>query len=437
MNKNFFEQFKNIRLTNEEQSRIRARVESRINLSPSSLRAKPARIHSPYSFVFPMRFAAMMLLIAIVGGGSLTYAAELALPGDALYSMKINFNENIRSAVVFGNVAEAYWNETRVERRLEEINTLRSENKLTKERASIAEKAFVAQSSKLAASIKTLKKQGQHKEAADVTQKILPELQSYEVAIADSETPKMAATMITVPASTTPLSGDIVINPTTVATSTSDVAITVATDTPAIDNDTSGDVLVDTKSDSATSPAEIEAHLAASISAQAKILSAENDAPATTDQTKTTTTIVVPATTTPVIVPGDKTPVTATTTPATTITPTPATGTMPVVIKNAGTITGTVSIGPICPVETIGSPCLPTPEMYAARHVIVTNKVKKVVADTTLDKDGNFKISLPSGMYRVEVKNDSAVGTTTPAQNVTVKTGQTLKLQFSVDTGIR
>lgn len=39
------------------------------------------------------------LIILIILGGSVSVAAENSLPGDALYSIKTNINENVRSMV--------------------------------------------------------------------------------------------------------------------------------------------------------------------------------------------------------------------------------------------------------------------------------------------------------------------------------------------------
>src|SRR5262245_24523355 len=39
--------------------------------------------------------------------------------------------------------------------------------------------------------------------------------------------------------------------------------------------------------------------------------------------------------------------------------------------ENSGTLTGRVTIGPICPVERIDQPCDPPPEMYAAHRLVL------------------------------------------------------------------
>ena len=59
--------------------------------------------------------------------------------------------------------------------------------------------------------------------------------------------------------------------------------------------------------------------------------------------------------------------------------------------QSDGTLKGTITIGPICPVEQVGHPCNPTPEMYAAHQVFVyTSDRTKIIATLTPDAQGNF-----------------------------------------------
>ena len=102
-----------------------------------------------------------------------------------------------------------------------------------------------------------------------------------------------------------------------------------------------------------------------------------------------------------------------------------------------GTLSGKVSIGPICPVEQIDNPCPTPPEAYASREFLV-NKDGKTVTSFHADSNGDYSISLVAGTYIITPTNTGIgfVSKELPA-NVTIKSGSTVTLNIDVDTGIR
>ena len=103
-----------------------------------------------------------------------------------------------------------------------------------------------------------------------------------------------------------------------------------------------------------------------------------------------------------------------------------------------GTLTGSVSVGPVCPVGTPGYPCTPTPEMYAAAKVFVYKMDKKTLVQTiTPDKDGNFSIQLAPGSYFIDMIKQTMGGTTGVPTTITILPGGTVTLFLTVDTGLR
>lgn len=64
------------------------------------------------------------LIIALVMGGSVSYAAENTLPGDALYPVKVYVNENARGAIAFSDKSKAELAVELANRRLEEAGKL-------------------------------------------------------------------------------------------------------------------------------------------------------------------------------------------------------------------------------------------------------------------------------------------------------------------------
>ncbi len=84
----------------------------------------------------------ILLLIALIIGGGTSFSAEGALPGDTLYPIKINVNEEIRSFVSFSNEAQTKWDARRVEKRLEEAEKLAAEGRLNAEARANLESRF-------------------------------------------------------------------------------------------------------------------------------------------------------------------------------------------------------------------------------------------------------------------------------------------------------
>ena len=107
--------------------------------------------------------------------------------------------------------------------------------------------------------------------------------------------------------------------------------------------------------------------------------------------------------------------------------------------ESLGTLTGTMTIGPVCPVERVDNPCKPTPEMFAARKISVYTADRKTLITTiTPGSDGTFSVSLPVGTYYIAMEKSAGVGSVKglPA-TVTIKAGASHHLTVDVDTGIR
>ena len=113
----------------------------------------------------------------------------------------------------------------------------------------------------------------------------------------------------------------------------------------------------------------------------------------------------------------------------------------PTSTQSMGTLQGSMTIGPICPVEQIGHPCNPTPEMYAAHPVFIYSSNKINLIKTLIpDAQGNFTTTLPIGMYVIDVQhqNIGKIGMTTGVpKNITINRERTATVTISIDTGIR
>jgi hypothetical protein len=101
-----------------------------------------------------------------------------------------------------------------------------------------------------------------------------------------------------------------------------------------------------------------------------------------------------------------------------------------------GYISGKVTLGPICPVEQAGVPCVIPAETYTSRKVIVfATDQQTVVKTTALDAGGWYKLTLDPGTYWLQVE-PAGIG---PGEmkKVTVTQLQTSVIDFDIDTGIR
>jgi hypothetical protein len=126
-----------LRLSTSEAQSMRERL-----VAYADMHATPATsVVSPYAFHFSFRFfysrafvASALIFILIIGTGtSVTYAAGNSLPGQALYPVKVHVAEPIEGVVIAatgGTSGTANWQNTLAERRLTEASTLAAENKL-------------------------------------------------------------------------------------------------------------------------------------------------------------------------------------------------------------------------------------------------------------------------------------------------------------------
>jgi len=110
-------------------------------------------------------------------------------------------------------------------------------------------------------------------------------------------------------------------------------------------------------------------------------------------------------------------------------------------VLNSGWLEGTISIGPICPVEKIppDPACMPTAETYKAYPVnVYTLNGKVIIARLNPSLDGSFSTELPPGNYQVvlETANKYPGGSNLPAE-VSIVSQEKTMLSISIDTGIR
>ncbi|MDB5259091.1 MAG: hypothetical protein JWO73_299 [Candidatus Taylorbacteria bacterium] len=119
---NAIQDFKKAGLSQDEKRDMLARIMQK----PAALPIK-----SPFLTFFPRRMAyAMVALLFVAGSVGTSYAAERAVPGDALYPVKIHVNESLRGVLSIKKEAKIEWEAEKAERRLAEARVLASQGRL-------------------------------------------------------------------------------------------------------------------------------------------------------------------------------------------------------------------------------------------------------------------------------------------------------------------
>lgn len=108
-----------VSLTPEEKMHIRRRLQQRIFADPAPL-SLWERLRMPVRL---QALALAALLLVAASGGGLVYAAENALPGDTLYTVKL-VNEAFRARLQGTPESRAQWAVVRLQRRMDELHRL-------------------------------------------------------------------------------------------------------------------------------------------------------------------------------------------------------------------------------------------------------------------------------------------------------------------------
>lgn len=99
-----------------------------------------------------------------------------------------------------------------------------------------------------------------------------------------------------------------------------------------------------------------------------------------------------------------------------------------------GTLTGTVIIGPLCPVEPCNAPTNP----YPGHEVLVTDSSESVVSRIAVNIDGSFVGTVPVGDYSLSLEPCEYLGCNFGAPiQVEITEGTTTNVEIDIDTGIR
>lgn len=147
--KRFSEQFnkksQSVKLSAAEKTELRERLVSYMEYHPlpaelKSVKKKSAfatspiftetyrTVSIPFALLFKSSAVAAALVLVVV-----PFMAEQSVPGDTLYAVKVQFNEELRSTLIFNSYEKVEWETQRVNRRIAEARLLASEGRLTDE----------------------------------------------------------------------------------------------------------------------------------------------------------------------------------------------------------------------------------------------------------------------------------------------------------------
>ena len=110
---------------------------------------------------------------------------------------------------------------------------------------------------------------------------------------------------------------------------------------------------------------------------------------------------------------------------------------------SAGTLEGTVSIGPIWPVERPGENPPVNPQFFSARKIVVYDETgQKILGKVDImqigqSAKGSYTVQLRPGTYVIDILKSGIDRSGTLPAKVQIKSDQIVVLNVDIDTGIR
>ncbi|QQR50273.1 hypothetical protein IPF86_04340 [Candidatus Nomurabacteria bacterium] len=380
----------------------------------------PIAILSPFmkhfNWMFFTKATAIAVIVLLVGGSSLTYASENALPGDLLYPVKIHVKEEIEVSFANTPMQKVTIQKERIERRISEVKTLKATGALTPKKVESVTIAFVDHAKELNQNIDELQSEGNNEAVLNVTSSLLPALVEFQKDSASN--PVIADATATLP--------PVVPEPTTIGFTEEGIKITTTQDEPtnastteALPADTIANLVVDTTT---TSIPTID--LSAAITAEVVKMQAQQ-----------TETLSAPSAIGNPEIPeiqgtsdGTVPPLHGIPVPQVIHTTTEVTNTLPVSIKTkidakialtptkTGTLSGKITSSKDC--NPTGTTCAIIQDYSLFNIVIYSADGKKFIAGTSPDTYGNFQIDLAPATYAISM--EPIIGTTIPPLPVIV-----------------
>lgn len=174
-------EMKNIALSREDKDKIREGIFSYMERHPvrneiqvrrHSRKSMMGWLSSGYPSLFNLthtRTMALALIIVLFLGGGVSFAADRALPGDILYPVKTEVNEEVRSWVAFGAKSGAELEADLAEERLEEAEKLALKGELDDEKSTALLAKFILHANSAKSNLKKLEEENKSKAAYEAS----------------------------------------------------------------------------------------------------------------------------------------------------------------------------------------------------------------------------------------------------------------------------
>ena len=172
-------------MTAAQKQRVKANLLQFMENHPRMAQVSFVRRFARVLAVRPFQVALAALVLMIVVGGSVSYAASDALPGSLLYPIKIYVNEEIHAALISSPTAKTEYAIRRAELRLQEGEQLQSQNQLTEGNQTQVQTQFQAQARAAEQGIAKIQEQGNGDRADQLSQSFVQTLKIHQKVLSD------------------------------------------------------------------------------------------------------------------------------------------------------------------------------------------------------------------------------------------------------------
>ena len=164
----FFKLLQGTCLTDAERAAIRADFIAHMRARPYTQTRAENPLQTIAFFLFKKPAAITLCLSLVVfGAGSVAYASNNSLPGEALYTIKVNVVEEVKSAFL-SKEKKARFEVERTARRIQEATKLASENRLTPETLKLMETHLEEHAQTISKLTETINAEGNAEISADI-----------------------------------------------------------------------------------------------------------------------------------------------------------------------------------------------------------------------------------------------------------------------------
>ncbi len=98
-----------------------------------------------------------------------------------------------------------------------------------------------------------------------------------------------------------------------------------------------------------------------------------------------------------------------------------------------------MTIGPVCPVQREGVPCIIPPEVYETRKIVISDELGNVIAGGVvgIDGQGRYRVPLEPGIYTVDINRIGIDSSNEDPKVIEIRAREITILDINIDTGIR